>query len=52
MASNHPEMTNSKFHNWIKSGLAIKYTKEGLQDAVIQEMQFMYHRKHHDLWYQ
>jgi hypothetical protein len=39
MASNHQEMTNSKFQNWIKSGLAIKYTKEGLQDAVIQEMQ-------------
>jgi hypothetical protein len=32
-------LDNHKFHNWIKTGLALKYTKEGLHDIILDEIE-------------
>ncbi|XP_053390789.1 uncharacterized protein LOC128553639 [Mercenaria mercenaria] len=36
--SSKSKLSEKKFHNWIKSGLAILYTRDGLQPFVIDEI--------------
>ncbi|XP_053375362.1 uncharacterized protein LOC123533850 [Mercenaria mercenaria] len=44
------QLCDSKFHYWIKTGMAIVYTKEGLQDIVTNEMSQFQQKVYNDVF--
>ncbi|XP_053391797.1 uncharacterized protein LOC128554552 [Mercenaria mercenaria] len=49
MAGNTVKMSDSTFHNWIKTGLALLYTKEGIQNDVVQEITTFHQQTYNDI---
>ncbi|XP_053375423.1 uncharacterized protein LOC123533778 [Mercenaria mercenaria] len=44
------QLCDSKFHYWIKTGMAIVYTKEGLQEIVTNEMSQFQQKVYNDIF--
>ncbi|XP_060596599.1 uncharacterized protein LOC132750605 isoform X2 [Ruditapes philippinarum] len=49
MSDYRSKLDDTKFHNWIKTGLALLYTKEGLRDIVLEEIEKFKQRTFQDI---